>query len=77
MQLLLESNININIRGEDGQTALYNISIEVTELLIKNSTDINIKDNSGYILLHIAAKDGDKELIQLLLKNKANFKKID
>lgn len=40
-------------------------------LLLANHADVNAQDNGGWTPLHMAARSGSKEVVQLLLAHKA------
>jgi ankyrin repeat protein len=46
---------------------------ELISLLIKNSTDINIRAKNGDTALHLAAQAGNEKLMDLLVSNGANL----
>jgi ankyrin repeat protein len=74
-----DSNI-INLQSKEGYTPLtlacYYSNNEVAKYLIKNVKDINSKSGFGTPLMAAAVKN-NKELVALLLKNKANPDAID
>jgi hypothetical protein len=58
IQFLIENGANINIRDNEGRTALFyaiwGVNIEGIHLLIERGADVNIIDNKGYTPLDIA-----------------------
>ena len=73
---LLETDININIKDDDGYTALthsvYGGYLKCVKLLIKKGANVNIKDNNGYTALMEATTHGHIEIVKFLLENDAD-----
>ena len=46
-------------------------------LLLEHKTDVNAKDESGWIALHWAAKNGYETVVQLLLDHKTDVNAKD
>ena len=80
---LLETDININIKDDDGYTALthavYGGYLKCVKLLIKKGANVNIKDNNGYTALMEAIlvarmgwHTGYIEIVKFLLENGAD-----
>ena len=73
---LLETDININIKDDDGYTALthavYGGYLKCVKLLIKKGANVNIKDNNGYTALMEATTHGYIEIVKFLLENDAD-----
>jgi uncharacterized protein len=75
---LLEAGCDVNAQDEEGRTALiqatiYN-NVEVVQILMEHGANVNTRDFfSGNAALHFAAKNYSLELLQLLLKNKAEI----
>lgn len=73
---LLETDININIKDDDGYTALthsvYGGYLKCVKLLIKKGANVNIKDNNGYTALMEATTHGYIEIVKFLLENGAD-----
>ena len=73
---LLETDININIKDDDGYTALthsvYGGYLKCVKLLIKKDANVNIKDNNGYTALMEATTHGHIEIVKVLLENGAD-----
>ncbi|XP_031632013.1 serine protease Hayan-like [Contarinia nasturtii] len=53
--------------------ASYYGQIDVIERLIRNSADVNIRENGGFTPIHVAAQQGHERVVDLLLKNGANI----
>ena len=75
-ELLINSGIDVNLRGFNGHTALWLASyfsrIEIAELLIKKGADINVKDDKGDSAYNIARRNGHKRMAKLLIDYGAN-----
>ena len=65
-----------NSRDTFGKTALFyaieNSNIENVKFLLSRGSSVNIQDMNGYTPLILASFFGEKALVSLLLKNKAN-----
>ncbi|MBV6623761.1 MAG: ankyrin repeat domain-containing protein [Rivularia sp. (in: Bacteria)] len=71
---LLEKGTNFDAKNKKGKTPLmYAVeevgSIPIMKLLIDSGADINAKDNEGNTVLDIAAKYGNKELVEKFIKD--------
>lgn len=83
--LLLTHNANVNATTKSGATPLAYVAysnlgndktenlVKIAELLLTHGTDIEITDDNGWTVLHRAAHQGNKEIINLLLDYGANF----
>ena len=60
------------------QTLIHNVirrkDIRFCEILITDGFGVNLKDNSGNLPVHVAARAGDSLLMKLLIKSNATFK---
>ena len=69
-KLLEKGNVDINLRNNEGSTALINAAADghhqCVDLLIKANADINLKDKYGRTALMRAARNGRHECIKLL-----------
>ena len=76
VKLLLEHNINVNIRDDKGETALHyaviNNNTDIIKLLIDNGTEINARNYEGQTALHIAVIYKNIEAIKTLLDSGIN-----
>ncbi len=75
---LLEKGAHVNIRTEDGWTALEAATqkgyTKIAELLIKAGADLNVQDtNNGYTALLWAAQEGHTKIAELLIKEDADL----
>lgn len=83
IKYLLEKGADINVKNEDGSTALMTASmygnLEIIKYLIENGADINAKDNDDSTALIYASKWGNLETVEYLVKNGAdiNIKDIE
>ena len=70
-QLLNDKSIDINAKGEFGNTALSLASSlgekEIVKLLLDHGANINIKDKDSETALQAASAHGHKEIVELLL----------
>jgi len=68
--VLIENGADINIRNEEGETALIAATDQgyqgIMELLLKKSADVNAKNNDGDTALDLARFHGYKSTIELL-----------
>jgi len=73
---LLKRGININLVGNENNTALIhsiqNGYFSIIELLIKNGADVNIVNNEGNSPLIYAIRRGYLPIVKLLIESKAN-----
>lgn len=62
----------VNATNESGHTPIHLASLhghlDVVSLLIENGSDLLIKDNSGWSVLHFAASGRNEDIIKLLLE---------
>ena len=73
ISLLIDAGADINSQNKKGETALMiQNDLKITELLLKNNVDVNIKDNSGQTALHHSIKKEKSEVISLLLEKGAD-----
>src|SRR5713226_2769438 len=88
VQELLGYKLDVNIRHDDGWTALHDVGMEgirfarfnnvvqsspdVTRMLLRDGADVNARTYSSKTPLHIAVRGGRVEVIRILLENGAN-----
>jgi len=77
-RLLLDHNPSLVFgKNKEGFTALHYAAsygyVEIAELLLARSADVNAKTGKGDTPLHYAAAYGYGDLVQLLVSNKANI----
>ncbi|KAL3854247.1 hypothetical protein ACJMK2_013521 [Sinanodonta woodiana] len=74
--LVQHGNININLKNNDGQTALMKASyyeyIEILGTLLKHDADPDVQDNNGRTALHIAFNEGSILSADLLIRYGCN-----
>jgi ankyrin repeat protein len=73
---LLRSGSNVNLRTQNGSTALHyavkNGVNDIVKLLLENGAEINVVNESGNTPLHYAVKNADNQIVKLLLENGAD-----
>lgn len=74
-QLLIEKGANVDAKNLIGETPIFEATlwgdIEAVKFLVRNGANVNAKDAYEVRALQIAARDGHKEIAQLLLDNGA------
>jgi ankyrin repeat protein len=72
MEKLIKKGIDINLicfsHGTALHNAVFNKNTETINFLLKNKADINIYGSLSYTPLRIATTQGDKEILEILLK---------
>ena len=72
---LLTGNRDVNMKDQDGRTALmyasYNGHTEIVKELLNKGAKINLRDQNGRTALMFAASGPFPETVKLLLENKA------
>ena len=78
---LLESGININMKDEDGRTALmyaaFNGHTYIMQLLLEKGASVHLRDVNGRTALMLAASGPYPVAVKLLLDNKADPNLVD
>lgn len=76
-EILLENGANINLKNNDGNSALHYLvrdKIENVELLLKYDADVNIVNNDNETpILTAVLYGGKQEVIELLIRYKADI----
>jgi ankyrin repeat protein len=76
VELFLKAGMNINVRDNDGNTALMLASMtgdpEIINLLIGKGADVNARSASGYTALMYVSSKGDKATAKLLIEKGAD-----
>jgi ankyrin repeat protein len=76
IELFINAGMNVNTKGNYGETALMLASvhnnIEMIKFLIEKGADINAKSNDGYTPLMFASTQGLLDVVKLLIENGAN-----
>ena len=73
-KFLLNNGVNPNSKyiSEGGENLSFSSSLEISKLLIEHGAEVNSKDVYGYTPLIRAVIKDYKDIVELLLKNKAN-----
>jgi uncharacterized protein len=76
VNLLLESNADPNVKGDNGKTA-FTISmrrnhLKIAEILAAKGTDVNAKDDKGVTSLMWAAYEGREDAVKFLIEKQAD-----
>ena len=78
VKFILEHKCNINLKKEDGKSALImSQDAEISELLLKNGANINATDKLKRTALHWAVDHGQEDIVRVLLKYHPNLKLKD
>jgi uncharacterized protein len=74
--VLIESNADINAKGDNGKTALTialrRNNLQTAQLLIEKGADINSRDDKGVTPLMWATYEGRLETVKFILQNKGD-----
>ncbi len=72
-KLLINNKANINAKNNEGQTALMLAKFGRKKFFLDQGADFTLKDIYGHTVLHYAVKEGEGEIIKLLLSKGANI----
>jgi len=80
-QLFLAKTEDINVRDEDGQTALHWACdanhLEIVRFLLSNGADVNVQDKGMQTPLHFALISGHEDIAKNLIQAGANIDALD
>lgn len=85
VQLLLDAGAKVDVKSEDGMTALHyaaddyidGIANKTFDLVLAQRPNLNAKDDQGRTALHILAADGDLEGVKELVAAGADIRVLD
>ncbi|KAM6123992.1 CDN2C inhibitor, partial [Syrrhaptes paradoxus] len=72
---LLQKNVNVNAQNGFGRTALQVMKLgnpEIARRLLINGANPNLKDSTGFAVIHDVAREGFLDTLQTLLEFKAD-----
>ena len=76
IELFMKAGMDVNAKGNYGETALMFASvhnnIELIKFLIKKGANVNAQSNDGYTALMFASSEGFLDVLKLLIENNAN-----
>lgn len=81
IQLLVELNVNINVKFSDGLSALWIAAFtnnkDMVEVIADAGANLNIKDNQGRTVLMWCVENNRKEVANILIRKGANVNLMD
>ncbi|XP_028392372.1 uncharacterized protein LOC114516948 [Dendronephthya gigantea] len=84
IDLLLKNNGNVKDIDSRGMSVLHYAvggqwlhAVAIAEKLIKAGASVDLKNNEGQTVLHLAAQHRREELVDLMLRNKVSVKDVD
>ncbi|XP_062615008.1 uncharacterized protein LOC134276729 isoform X3 [Saccostrea cucullata] len=81
VNILIQSNIDINIPDKDGITPLHTACLgifsNVIEMLLRNEAQVNLLDKDGRTPLHVVCLNGNSKVLMLLIQNGGNVNIAD
>lgn len=83
LRLMMDNNVDMNLAGDDGWTALFFATIHGYESMVKmllspsSGAIINQKDSRGRTALHYAAEMEDDQIIKMLIQSGADVNGLD
>lgn len=87
-QFMIDNGVNVNQQDSYGQTALHKLArsldsfdsrgeAQVAACLLRNGADPHIQDQTGKTMIDVAAKNGQRERMQMIVKeNERNVPSI-
>jgi ankyrin repeat protein len=73
--------VDINIKDEYDRTFLYKATLddnkELAQVLLENKANPNLPCRSGLTALHVAAENGNIDILKLLIKYDGNIKVVN
>nr|MCR4623632.1 ankyrin repeat domain-containing protein [Alphaproteobacteria bacterium] len=84
--LALKSKTNVNIKDENGYTALLSVlkderirrvRYDLVKRLLESGANVNASNGRGITALHLAAQEGYAEIAELLIEQGANVNALD
>jgi ankyrin repeat protein len=76
VKLLIQNGVDVNMKGQNGMTALHWVAFRksplCTKLLIDAGADVNVRQNDGGTPLYHMVGNADEETLRLLLRAKAD-----
>lgn len=75
VQVLIKNGANVNVRDDDGDTALAYAAvrgapIDLVKTLLSAGADVNIKNNRGQTALMLATEQRKSKIVELLTQSK-------
>jgi ankyrin repeat protein len=78
IEFLLSKGANVNLKDEDGESALFVAeTVETAKLLMDNGADPMIRNNEGFLAIEIFAAEGIDELVEYVKQFTPEFRMPD
>jgi hypothetical protein len=81
VEQLIKSGVSVNIQDEYNSTPLYKAvlynHIELAKVLLDHYANPNMPCRAGLTALHIAAENGNKEILELLVQKNGNIDSVN
>jgi ankyrin repeat protein len=72
VRILLENAAEVNVRDEDGWTALMGVAfygdLPLAQLLLQHRAEVNVRDKAGRTPLNLAVQTGKTDIANLFRK---------